>query len=267
MSGLFLRLAAQATGQRGTMLHSPARLPYQSLTERPQPTPEFATAPPSRADRQPSQVPTGQSQRVAPATPPTRHAPSGRLQEQAEKVTQEEWIAPLPPLTNRPAVTLRAKPAGLSGSAPGKHAEIRGPAVPAAMLPPQSPDDLSTSVPLAQVPVELPLQPAAQPSLPPATGSEVGAVLRLPERTLDKLVLPLPLLPASPPGAAPAPATSASASASALPAREPDEVHIHIGRIEVTAIQESRPAGKPSRKGAAPLSLDDYLARRKGDGS
>lgn len=260
MSGLFLRLAAQATGQRGTMLHSPARLPYQSLPERLQPASEFATAPPSRADRQPSQVPIDQAQRVAPATPPTRHAPSGRLQEQAEKVTQEEWIAPLP----RPGVTLRAKPAGLSGSAPGKHAEIRGPAVPAAMLSPQSPDDLLTPVSLAQVPVELPLQPAAQPSVLAANGSEVGAV---PERTLDKLVLPLPLLPANPQGAASAPAASASASASALPAREPDEVHIHIGRIEVTAIQESRSASKPSRKGAAPLSLDDYLARRKGDGS
>ncbi len=260
MSGLFLRLAAQATGQRGTTLHSPARLPYQSLPERLQPAPDFATAPPSRADRHPLQVPADSAQRVATSAPPTRHAPSGRLQEQAEKVTQEEWIAPLP----RPGVTLRAKPAGLSGSAPGKHAEIRGPAVPAAMLPPQSPDDLSTSVPLAQVPVELPLQPVAQPSVFSANGSEVGAV---PERTLDKLVLPLPLLPASPPGAAPAPAASASASASALPARAPDEVHIHIGRIEVTAIQESRPAGKPSRKGAAPLSLDDYLARRKGDGS
>ena len=260
MSGLFLRLAAQATGQRGTMLHSPARLPYQSLPERPQPTPEFATAPPSRTDRQPLQVPTDSAQRVTPAAPPTRHAPSGRLQEQAEKVTQEEWIAPLP----RPGVTIHAEPAGLSGRAPEKHAEIRGPAALSALLPPQSPDDLSTPVPLAQVPAELPLQPAAQPSVLPANGSEVGAV---PERTLDKLVLPLPLLPASPPGAAPAPAASASASASALPTREPDEVHIHIGRIEVTAIQESRPASKPSRKGAAPLSLDDYLARRKGDGS
>lgn len=263
MSGLFLRLAAQATGQRGTMLHSPARLPYQSLPERPQPTPEFATAPPSRTDRQPLQVPTDSAQRVTPAAPPTRHTPSGRLQEQAEKVTQEEWIAPLP----RPGVTIHAEPAGLSGRAPEKHAEIRGPAVPAALLPPQSPDDLSTPVPLAQVPVELPLQPAAQPSLPPATGSEIGGVLRVPERTLDNLVLPLPLLPANPQGAASAPAASASASASAVPAREPDEVHIHIGRIEVTAIQESRPASKPSRKGSAPLSLDDYLARRKGDGS
>jgi hypothetical protein len=51
-----------------------------------------------------------------------------------------------------------------------------------------------------------------------------------------------------------------------MPAREPDEVHIHIGRIEITAIQEPKPASRPARKGAAPLSLDDYLARRKGDG-
>lgn len=260
MSGLFLRLAAQATGQRGTMLHSPARLPYQSLPERLQPAPDFATAPPSRADRHPLQVPADSAQSVATSAPPTRHAPSGRLQEQAEKVTQEEWIAPSP----RPGVTLRAKPAGLSGSAPEKHAEIRDPAALSALLPPQSPDDLSTPAPLDQVPVELPLQPVAQPSVLSANGSEVGAVL---ERTLDKLVLPLPLLPANPQGAASAPAASASASASAVPAREPDEVHIHIGRIEVTAIQESRPASKPSRKGAAPLSLDDYLARRKGDGS
>ncbi|SIQ48803.1 hypothetical protein [Aquipseudomonas alcaligenes] len=264
MSGLFLRLAAQATGLCGQTLHSPARLPYQSLPERlVQSTPDFATATPTLADRQL----TDPAQRVAPAAPPTRHAPSGRFQEQADKVTQEEWIAPLPPLTNRPGVTLRAESTGLSGSAPEKHAEIRGPAAPAALLPPQSPDDLSTPVPLAQVPVELPLQPAAQPSVPPANGSEVGALQRVPERTIDKLVLPLPLLPANLPGAVSAPAAAVSASASALPAREPDEVHIHIGRIEVTAIQESRPASKPSRKGAAPLSLDDYLARRKGDGS
>ncbi|WP_260494012.1 hypothetical protein [Pseudomonas sp. J452] len=43
-------------------------------------------------------------------------------------------------------------------------------------------------------------------------------------------------------------------------------MHIHIGRIEVTAIQESAPSKRTSRKGAAPLSLDDYLAKRKGDG-
>jgi hypothetical protein len=48
--------------------------------------------------------------------------------------------------------------------------------------------------------------------------------------------------------------------------QQADEVHIHIGRIEVTAIQESAPSKREARKGPAPLSLDDYLAKRKGDG-
>ncbi len=40
-------------------------------------------------------------------------------------------------------------------------------------------------------------------------------------------------------------------SRSELPAREPDEVQIHIGRIEVLAVpqaQAGRPAAKPARK-------------------
>ncbi|HEX9200064.1 MAG TPA: hypothetical protein VF865_10935 [Acidobacteriaceae bacterium] len=44
--------------------------------------------------------------------------------------------------------------------------------------------------------------------------------------------------------------------------REPDEIQIHIGRIEVTAVpQATRPAPPPVRKA---LSLDDYLKRRDG---
>jgi hypothetical protein len=40
----------------------------------------------------------------------------------------------------------------------------------------------------------------------------------------------------------------------------PDEIHITIGRIEVTAVPEpaARPAAKPARK---QLSLDEYLKR------
>jgi hypothetical protein len=44
---------------------------------------------------------------------------------------------------------------------------------------------------------------------------------------------------------------------------EPTEVHVHIGRIEVTAVQESapqRPKTPPARKST---SLDDYLAKRR----
>lgn len=46
------------------------------------------------------------------------------------------------------------------------------------------------------------------------------------------------------------------------PAREPDEIQIHIGRIEVTAVQQAaRPAPTPARKA---MSLDEYLSRRDG---
>ncbi|WP_157633638.1 hypothetical protein [Thioflavicoccus mobilis] len=42
------------------------------------------------------------------------------------------------------------------------------------------------------------------------------------------------------------------------------EVHVHIGRIEVTAVQEPAPARRAPRRAAPTMSLDDYLARRRG---
>ena len=50
------------------------------------------------------------------------------------------------------------------------------------------------------------------------------------------------------------------ASASAPTDRE---VHVHIGRIEVTAVRDAPVAKRPPPKGRAPLSLDEYLARRQ----
>lgn len=74
--------------------------------------------------------------------------------------------------------------------------------------------------------------------------------------------VPEPLLPRH---SQPGPVTASLAPASA-PVREPDEVHIHIGRIEVTAIHEPAPRPREARKGQPPLSLDDYLTKRKGEG-
>ena len=50
-------------------------------------------------------------------------------------------------------------------------------------------------------------------------------------------------------------------------ASEPNEVQIHIGRIEVTAIQPApaRPAAGPPRRSG--MSLDDYLKQRNGRAS
>ena len=44
---------------------------------------------------------------------------------------------------------------------------------------------------------------------------------------------------------------------------EPTEVHVHIGRVEVTALAESSPARPARRPRPEAMSLDDYLAQRQ----
>lgn len=55
----------------------------------------------------------------------------------------------------------------------------------------------------------------------------------------------------------------ADSSARARPSAQPDEIQIHIGRIEVTAVQQTspQPTTRPARKA---LSLDEYLKRADG---
>ncbi len=43
---------------------------------------------------------------------------------------------------------------------------------------------------------------------------------------------------------------------------EPADVHIHIGRVEVTAVHEAAPPRRQPRPGPEPMSLDAYFARR-----
>jgi hypothetical protein len=78
-----------------------------------------------------------------------------------------------------------------------------------------------------------------------------------------------PLLPPTQPVRTPrAPTASASIdNQGRLPAgtiEETTEVHISIGRIEVTAVHEPAPAKPAAARRNAPMSLDDYLAKRHG---
>lgn len=72
---------------------------------------------------------------------------------------------------------------------------------------------------------------------------------------------PAPLMPSV---ASPAPMSSAAVTQMSTAASESaNEVHVHIGRIEVTALQnDAAPKPKP-RAARQPMSLDDYLARRR----
>jgi len=46
--------------------------------------------------------------------------------------------------------------------------------------------------------------------------------------------------------------------------REPDEIQIHIGRIEVTAVQSTVPNAAPTPRRRSAASLDEYLRQRDG---
>jgi hypothetical protein len=83
----------------------------------------------------------------------------------------------------------------------------------------------------------------------------------------DSRAHPDPLLPPPRPAAQSAlpPAANAGrvASVPARAAREATEVHVTIGRIELTAVHEApRPRREPARA-RGPQSLDEYLARRE----
>jgi hypothetical protein len=75
-------------------------------------------------------------------------------------------------------------------------------------------------------------------------------------------VAPIPFSPPRAPSAPASPARRREAGAS----QQNDEVHIHIGRIEVTAAPPAPPlrAVKPQREGP---SLEAYLRRRNGRAS
>jgi hypothetical protein len=265
MSGLFLRLAAQASGQRGATLHSPAALPYQGLPAQLEPaTPFFEDAPaatPRAAVDQPVSA-------AAIELSPLVSAPSSQAALVGEAAAEI--------LGTRPGRLLdRNAPLGMLAM-PGKPESIRdenkvpSPSSAVAAASHASATIGAQPVPAPQsdaVPVPEQARQHTRPSLDTPAGSARHDALSsepVAGTSTDAPLLPAPLL--SPPAAASAQPKAPVAPVAAGPGQPADEIHIHIGRIEVTAIQETAPSKRPARKGAAPLSLDDYLARRKGDG-
>jgi hypothetical protein len=131
-----------------------------------------------------------------------------------------------------------------------------------------------TALPMHPAPQPAPLfRPVADKASPPVTAAafwrSTNASASLPgrpEQPSASLALPEAVLPPAP-LLAPRHDSPIQPVRTAERHREPDEVHVHIGRIEITAVQQPAPAKRASRKGQAPLSLDDYLAQRKGDGA
>lgn len=271
MSGLFLRLAAQASGQRGATLRSPAALPYQGAPEQVEPLESAADRPDlpgvqATETEQPAFTPGHATAARLPARPPHRLPDSEAMNpqvpdKQAPAVAHRAFQAhdepaAAPPLSNRAQTDTHA-PSSL--------------AVPPSLITQPiktATANFSTQQADAASP-QGPRQTAAGHAPSPLAGpARNDSAVNEPVSREDSGPLPLPAALLSPRPVAPRQAVAAVplASAPPRPSPQPDEVHIHIGRIEVTAIQESKPSKRASRKGAAPLSLDDYLARRKGDG-
>lgn len=243
MTGLLHRLAARANGTAWSV-RSDSRLPF--ATEGLETAPTLAAQPP-QAEPMPQPQPAmpnaagpAQVAGAPTAVPPTPMLPS-RLQ-------QAPWPAP----PNAPSAAPRPQAALRHGSL--------DPLANDAPSPPQLPTPHATGTqPAAAMSLASPLAPAARSAQPPAF------------TPFTQQRDPAPLLPdhqGAAPSAMPAsPATHARAAtwAGSVPpaAREDTEVHIHIGRIDVTAVHEAPKARPRARERAQPVSLHDYLATRK----
>lgn len=225
MTGLLHRLAQRATGNAWTV-RSDVRLPFGADgLDRPQ----ADAAPPL----------------MEAAAPETHARARPRPPEPASLVTAAPEQA-VPPRVQLPAV------AAQHGGAQPVDAEAAATrtSVATATQPPGT-----AAVPATAMPTMASLHTPARPqSTPPPRRAE-----------------PTPLLPPQPSTAGHAaslaqtvrgPAAFALRPAPQAAASQETEVHIHIGRIDVTALHEApRPKARP-REHTQPVSLDAYLATR-----
>lgn len=247
MNGLLHRLAARATGSALT-LRADARLAYGAsaplLAEPAPPGPRLSDAAPAPSPENFRQDAAHLSSLTAKQAAPPRMPDA--VADDAQKESK--------PQTPAPARLFAASQPGLP---PG---DAQAPAV--ASQPPQR-ASLDAGLPAQDPAAPQALQPLA--AAPPVSQRLDPSALVQPSHS--NRPVPAPLLPrqnnAPPPASASWPAASPAASL-ARAAEEATEVHVHIGRIEVTAVHGAAP---PRRRPAAapPVStpLDAYLAARQ----
>jgi hypothetical protein len=263
MTGLLHRLGARATGT-GWTVHSDARLPFHAgLLADGAPPPAESALPASIGTQADVNTPAATRRAAVHAAP---HAATP-----FDAATRSDPPAPAP---LRP-VSARA----LSPSASRASGTEAAPAATAAPRPGQPASMAATStMALPSMAPEMPRHAGAQRA---QDGTSHPAAMREPAPLRPPLAagsMPSSSRPASTPAHAGAPRNGAAASIRPLratvstsawpavapvPAHAPTEVHIHIGRIDVTALPAT-PAprsAKPAR--TEPMSLDSYLKTRR----
>jgi hypothetical protein len=230
MSGLFHRLAAQAIG-RGRAVHSAARLAYTPPPPLPEQTAEEAAPalvrhqPPAMAAVRAAAPAPRQSTRQAQASPDNGTPVSQPTSSPIPRAAPKD--RPGDPLDGRPTAASRRSP-----EEPGSEAVLEPLSTTARE---QNPtifrDDPGEPIGAA------PLMTLASPLLPPHPAQRNGLERRHPEP----------------------PSLDRRASF-----EETTEVHVNIGRIEVTAVQEAPPPRRGPPRTSKSMSLEEYLARRRG---
>jgi hypothetical protein len=224
MSGYLMRIAQRALNQ-APAVHANASLPFVVAPE-----PMAAEAFPQDADagRAPEHADPLRVRVVPEASMDEAHPPArSEISGQAIQVT-----VPPAPTRGHPPPSVEPLPArtrnGGNPGEPSRHA------------------DVVRSSPIATRPMVDERMPARTP-MPPAAAP----------------VLHSRTEPASARGVPAAAARPNDRLSSARDAPAPD-VHIHIGRIELTALPEPAAPRRPSKAAKTPMSLDEYLKRRGG---
>lgn len=263
MNGFLQRLAARALGQPAA-IHAATASPMSMPAA--EPMPAGAEALPTMPH----------SDDAAPATRQTRPASPTASPPVAAVAAQQPLAAPLPVPQARNEAREHQSDIHPPAQTPPREQALHEPA-------PRAPDaDLGSR---ANRPPPVLMPPAASGEAasilsatpPQPTGESAPAATQpVPSNPLMKGErLPEPLLPPTSPEA---PRPRAGQISAALPARpqfpgpaveETTEVHVSIGRIEITAVHEAPPSRPAPRagKGNKPMSLDEYLARRQGGGA
>lgn len=268
MSGPLRRIARQMSNAAAPRVQAMTRLPYASPPEL---LPDTSSESDLRAPAQPQAPPQAPMQNdsqappEAPASPTYQHPGSrdfmARTHTKTSRYSHAEQLTQAGPAARAPRSPKAAiaPPAPAPSMAAPQSSTAHSPAGAAAAANPNAGAD---AAPPASAP-EVTIKPPGEPDKGPP---------RTPVHHLS--AAPPPLL--DPHSTAPSPQTSSQARIAPgmpspghpLPApaavHATDEVHVHIGRIEVTALQDT-PTVTPRRKpkGRQPMSLDDYLAKRQ----
>jgi len=234
MNGFLSHLAARGMGQAGSV-HSAARLPYASAPALVETAGEAMAPPPALQSRPLGGSPQELARGLMPARPDA--APEGE---------PSAAPAPAPTLPRRPSV---AAPA-LKDAAVRDHRNAR-----------ELPGEIDAGRSLRR-PEESTIPATPDPIVPPAVRA-AGDGPSADDRGAGVLRPVRPLLPPQQAPNGTALFKGAPGAAWRTPVEETTEVHVSIGRIEVTAVHEAPPPKRAPARGQRALSLEEYLARRK----